>query len=150
MLYYGVVSDLLGEPLELFAAEEEAEAVVQACDCEPDQAGALRCRARPIPDWRFEIAVFRTWILQANPKLYDVDAALSTRQVIYCRIPQYTEELKARDRALIWRAGKEAGFIGWGVFRTDPQRYDLSREDDVLTDRRESQRAGWGRESHRR
>jgi hypothetical protein len=70
--------------------------------------------------------VFRTWILQANPKLYDVDGALSTRPVIYWRIPQYTEQLRAGDRALIWRAGKEAGFVGWGVFRTDPQRYDLS------------------------
>lgn len=72
----------------------------------------------------------RTWILQANPKMYDIDAALQARPVIYWRVPQYTDQLKPGDRALIWRAGKEAGFVGWGVFLAEPQHYDLSGDDD--------------------
>jgi hypothetical protein len=50
--------------------------------------------------------VNRTWILQANPKMYEIDATLKVRRVIYRRVPQYTDQLKPDDRALIWRAGK--------------------------------------------
>ncbi len=75
-------------------------------------------------------AVARTWILQCNPKLYDIDAALASLPVIYWRTPQYTDELQASDRALIWRAGKEAGFVAWGVLRTEPGRFDLARYPD--------------------
>jgi len=82
------------------------------------------------PSDAYDLAVRRTWILQANPNLYDIDAALQTRPVIYWRVPQYTNELKPGDRALIWRAGKQAGFVGWGVFLADPQHYDLSGDDD--------------------
>ncbi len=74
--------------------------------------------------------VDQTWILQANPKLYDIDGALQARPVIYWRVPQYVDQLKAGNRALIWRAGKQAGFVGWGVFLADPHHYDLSMDDD--------------------
>jgi len=74
--------------------------------------------------------VSHVWILQANPKLYEVDAALREKPTIYWRIPQYSDQVKAGDRALIWRAGNQAGFVGWGVLRADPQRYDLSRDHD--------------------
>src|SRR5262249_41063498 len=77
-----------------------------------------------------DLRVRRTWILQANPKLYEIDAALQARPVIYWRVPQYTDQLKLGDTALIWRAGKEAGFVGWGVFLAEPQHYDLSGEQD--------------------
>jgi len=74
--------------------------------------------------------VRRVWILQANPKLYDIDKALAERPVIYWRIPQHTDEVDAGDTALIWRAGAEAGFIGWGRFLTEAEHYDLSLDDD--------------------
>ena len=74
--------------------------------------------------------VSRTWILQTNPKLYDIDAALCALEIIYWRIPQYTGEVHASDRALIWRSGKGAGFVAWGRFLADPEHFDLSGEDD--------------------
>jgi hypothetical protein len=84
-----------------------------------------------VSTWRLMItSVSRTWILQANPKLYDIDAAIKAKQVIYWRVPQYTDDVKAGDRALMWRAGKQSGLIGWGVFLTDPKQYDLSAEAD--------------------
>ena len=52
------------------------------------------------------------WILRTNPKLYAIDAALQHRPVIYWRIPQYTDQAKKGDLALIWRAGQYAGFVG--------------------------------------
>lgn len=78
----------------------------------------------------YALVVSRTWILQSNPKLYDVDAAVHTLKVIYWRIPQYTGEVHAGDRALLWRSGKEAGLVGWGRFLSDPLNYDISEDDD--------------------
>lgn len=72
----------------------------------------------------------RTWILQSNPKLYDVDAAVRTLEIIYWRIPQYAGQVHASDRALIWRSGKEAGFVAWGRFLSGPLNYDISKDDD--------------------
>jgi hypothetical protein len=86
--------------------------------------------------------VNRTWILQANPKMYDIDEALKARPVIYWRVPQYTDQLKPDGRALIWRAGKEAGFVGWGVFLTEPQHYDLSADLDPFL------KSGYGKEKY--
>ena len=85
----------------------------------PELPGSIRGAQRKI------LHVSRAWILQANPKLYDIDAALQARPVIYWRTPQYTDQVKEGDRVLIWRAGKEAGFVGWGIVRADPRRYDL-------------------------
>jgi hypothetical protein len=68
-------------------------------------------------------------LLDALPP-YDIDSALRSRAVIYWRVPQYTEQIEAGDVALIWRSGREAGFIGWGVFLTQPEFYDLSGDDD--------------------
>jgi len=76
--------------------------------------------------------VNRVWILQTNPKLYEIDRALQDRPIIYWRVPQYTDQVKEGDRALIWRAGQDAGFVGWGVFRTNPDHYDLSAHPDPL------------------
>jgi hypothetical protein len=78
-----------------------------------------------MPDLRSR-SVNRTWILQANPKLYDIDAALQAEPVNFWRIPQYSEEVKPGDLALIWRAGKQASFVGWGVFLTEPRHFNLS------------------------
>jgi hypothetical protein len=70
------------------------------------------------------------WILQSNPKLYDIDRAVEERPIIYWRIPQYTDRIKGGDRALIWRAGQQAGVIGWGVFCTAPALFDLAADPD--------------------
>ena len=83
-----------------------------------------------MPSATYALVVSRTWILQTNPKLYGIDEALRALEIIYWRIPQYTGEVHASDRALIWRSGKEAGFVAWGRFLADPQHFDLSGEDD--------------------
>jgi hypothetical protein len=76
------------------------------------------------------VVVARTWILQASPKRYDIDAALQARPVIYWRVPQFFGQMKAGDRVLLWRSGKEAGIVGSGVLLSEPAHYDLSGDDD--------------------
>jgi hypothetical protein len=91
---------------------------------------ALRSSARDsrlratISGWR------RRGFCRQIPSCNDVDSALEAKPIIYWRIPQYIDQIKEGDRVLIWRAGKGAGFIGWGVFLTDPQHYDLSSDHD--------------------
>jgi hypothetical protein len=95
-------------------------------------AGASPVRAWPVTDalTAYDHAMPATWIFQSNPKLYDIDVALLSRPIIYWRVPQFFEQMKQGDRVLIWRSGKQAGFIGWGVLLSDPKHYDLSAADD--------------------
>jgi predicted RNA-binding protein with PUA-like domain len=65
--------------------------------------------------------VSRVWILQANPKQFDIDAALSALGEIWWRVPQYTADVHANDIAVMWRSGKESGIVGVGRIVTDPQ-----------------------------
>ena len=53
-------------------------------------------------------------VLQANPKQYDIDAALGALDRIWWRVPQYTNEIRTGDVAVLWRSGKKAGIIGLG------------------------------------
>jgi hypothetical protein len=70
------------------------------------------------------------WHLDSSVEPQDIDAALRTLPVIYWRVPQFFEQLKAGDSVLIWRSGKKAGIVGWGVLLSDPRHYDLSGDDD--------------------
>jgi EVE domain/Restriction endonuclease len=63
----------------------------------------------------------RAWFFQANPTHYDIDAALGTLDRIWWRVPQYTNEIRAGDVAVLWRSGKKAGIVGLGRVIADPQ-----------------------------
>jgi hypothetical protein len=63
----------------------------------------------------------RVWILQANPELFDIDAALRELPRLEWRTPQHTSEVRAGDIAVIWRAGSNAGVVGIGRFVTPPR-----------------------------
>lgn len=61
------------------------------------------------------------WFFQANPKLYNIDAALAQLDRIWWRVPQYTSELRIGDAVVIWRSGANAGVVGVGRIMTEPQ-----------------------------
>jgi predicted RNA-binding protein with PUA-like domain len=63
----------------------------------------------------------RVWFLQANPKHYDIDAALGALDRIWWRVPQYTGEIHIGDVAVVWRSGKDAGIVGIGRVASEPQ-----------------------------
>jgi hypothetical protein len=72
--------------------------------------------------------VSKTWILQANPAQYDIDAALGELDRIWWRIPQYPSEVAPGDITVLWRSGADAGIVGIGRVVTEPQ----LRGDDPL------------------
>ena len=67
----------------------------------------------------------RAWFLQANPKRYDIDAALDALDSIWWRIPQYTSEVAVGDRVVIWRSGNAAGIVAVGRVISPPQAHPL-------------------------
>ena len=67
-----------------------------------------------------------SWIFQANPKAYDIDAALGELTEIWWRAPQYTAELRPGDSVAIWRSGKEAAVVAVGRLASEPQLVGMS------------------------
>ena len=78
----------------------------------------------------------RAWFFQANPAHYDIDAALSTLDRIWWRVPQYTSEISVGDAAVLWRSGNKAGIVGLGRVVAEPQlrAMDSAETPFVLTD----------------
>ncbi len=78
----------------------------------------------------------QVWFLQANPKYYDIDAALSALDRIWWRVPQYTNEIHVGDVIVLWRSGKNAGIVGLGRVVAEPQwrAIDETEEPFVLSD----------------
>lgn len=76
------------------------------------------------------------WIFQANPKRYDIDAALTELSEIRWRVPQYTGQISAGDNVLIWRSGKNAGVVGLGTVRSGPSAQPVPEAENqfVLSD----------------
>lgn len=60
------------------------------------------------------------WIFQANPKHYDIMAALGELDEIAWRVPQHTGDVHAGDEVFLWRSGKDAGIIGIGTVAGEP------------------------------
>lgn len=61
-----------------------------------------------------------TWIFQANPKLYDIQASLRKEQYELWGCKQHVEKIKKGDRALIWISGPKAGIYAVGNILTNP------------------------------
>ena len=57
----------------------------------------------------------RTWIFQANPKMYKITTSLRAEQEEYWNLRQYAREIAPRDRVLIWLCGTKAGIYALGT-----------------------------------
>ena len=53
----------------------------------------------------------RSWIFQGNPKYFQMDAYLESRQEFSWTVNQYATEIKTGDRVYIWRAGDNSGIV---------------------------------------
>jgi HNH endonuclease len=54
------------------------------------------------------------WILQGNPKRFDIDGYLSSYLYIYWSAPTNQRDFGLADRVFIWRAGEQAGAVAIG------------------------------------
>ena len=60
------------------------------------------------------------WVFQANPKKWDVDAALQSLTVIRWLVNQHRNEIRRGDRVFLWRSGPEAGVVATCNVLADP------------------------------
>jgi hypothetical protein len=59
-------------------------------------------------------------VLQANPKLYDIDGSRQQLGEIVWRTPHYTGSVVARYGAMLWRSGHNDGIVGVGRITASP------------------------------
>jgi 5-methylcytosine-specific restriction protein B len=62
----------------------------------------------------------RSWIFQANPKLYDIDTALANVSEMTWSVNQYKQSIGAGDEVFLWRSGPEAGIVAVAEVLTAP------------------------------
>lgn len=60
------------------------------------------------------------WVFQADPRHYLVDDALRNLPEQMWLVQQHRNEVRAGDKAFIWRCGKNAAMLGRGIVKTDP------------------------------
>ena len=60
------------------------------------------------------------WLFQANPKYYDISAAVSALPAMNWTVAQSINQIRAGDRVYIWQSGEESGILAVGTILTDP------------------------------
>lgn|GEM_PF-1439623 len=63
----------------------------------------------------------RAWIFQANPRYYNLSAALGKLSNITFLVNQFKSEIRAGDKVYFWEAGPNGGLVGTGTVLTDPK-----------------------------
>jgi hypothetical protein len=62
----------------------------------------------------------RSWIFQANPKYYDIDAALANLREMSWSVNQYKQSINKGDAVFLWKSGPEAGIVASATVLTAP------------------------------
>jgi hypothetical protein len=74
------------------------------------------------------------WILQGNPKRFDVDSYVGSYPYVYWSCPTNQRDINLNDRAFIWRAGLKAGAVAIGEIAELPKRRDAVNYPEALGD----------------
>jgi hypothetical protein len=76
-----------------------------------DDAGEVKSTA-PAPG--------QTWIFQANPKLFNIDEAITHLSEMTWSVSAHKELISPGDKVLLWKSGPAAGIIGQATVLTPP------------------------------
>ncbi|MCK6533075.1 MAG: EVE domain-containing protein [Polyangiaceae bacterium] len=60
------------------------------------------------------------WIFQANPRYFDLAAALGTLNELQWRVNQHLDRIKPGHRVFLWQSGKNGGVLALGTILTAP------------------------------
>jgi len=61
-----------------------------------------------------------SWIFQANPKSYDIDAALHELSELSWLVNQHADQIREKNKVFIWRSGIGSGIVALATILTDP------------------------------
>jgi hypothetical protein len=62
----------------------------------------------------------KSWIFQANPKFYDIDAALLKLREMSWSVNQYKQSINVGDEVFLWKSGPEAAIVATARVLTSP------------------------------
>jgi MoxR-like ATPase len=62
----------------------------------------------------------KSWIFQANPRLYDIDAAVGALSEMTWFVRAYKNQIAPGDEVFVWRSGAEAGIIAVATVLAGP------------------------------
>lgn len=60
------------------------------------------------------------WIFQANPKIYDLQGALTKLSSITYEVNQFANQIHIGDKIFLWESGSNAGIIATATVLTEP------------------------------
>ncbi len=70
------------------------------------------------------------WLFQANPKFFDIDAALQELPEITWGAKGGSRHFKPQQTGFIWRSGPEAGVVAMGTLLTGPEELQIRPEEE--------------------
>ncbi len=62
----------------------------------------------------------KAWVFQANPRLYDIDAAVRALSEMTWTVSAYKDQIAVGDEVFVWRSGPEAGIIAIATVLAPP------------------------------
>ena len=63
-----------------------------------------------------------SWIFQANPKYYDIEAALNVLKEMHWSVRRHKDSIRPGDTVFIWQSGPEASILGFGTVTSEPKK----------------------------
>ena len=72
----------------------------------------------------------KSWLFQANPKLYDFKSAVKHLEEVNWRVTNYKDEIKIDDIIYLWEGGQGAGIVAIGTVIIEPS--ELPKEEKEL------------------
>lgn len=70
---------------------------------------------------RDDLASSRPWIFQANPRIFDIDAALRSLSQMTWVVRQHRRDIHESDRVYLWRSGDHPGIVAVGTVMGEPE-----------------------------
>ena len=102
---------------------QAAKRLMEDFDIPPELLDAVLAAASRIPaSDQAGPGKANVWIFQANPKVFDIDRALSEEPELNWVVRQYRKAVRKGDRIYLWRAGGEAGVIATATVLSDPEK----------------------------
>ena len=71
----------------------------------------------------------KSWVFQANPKIYDAVEALKNLKRIRWSVRQFKNEIHAGDLVFIWVSGSDGGVVAHGTVASDPAMMEDAADD---------------------
>ena len=74
------------------------------------------------------------WLFQANPRFYDIAAAVRALDSMNWTVGQYTKQIKSGHRVYIWQSGPAGGVVAVGTILSDPAQLPFQEGPEFIVD----------------